>query len=141
MGRAQSAAKSGKRGTSEAAIRTLGRPRAADHDAKRQAILHKATELFAENGYARSSISEITAECGVSKALLYHYYANKEDLLFAILEAHFERLTTDVREVDKSSPDPVVRLRALVGALLRSYEGQDATHKVQIHDRLNARKY
>jgi len=112
----------------------MARPRASDHDAKRLAILGKAAELFAERGYARASMAEIAEACGSSKALLYHYYENKEQLLFDILHAHFLRIEQIVAEADVDGLTPERRLRALVGALLVAYEGADATHRVQIND-------
>jgi TetR/AcrR family transcriptional regulator len=59
----------------------LARSRAKDYDEKREAMLHRAATAFARDGYDRASMAGLAAECGVSKALLYHYYASKEALL------------------------------------------------------------
>jgi TetR/AcrR family transcriptional regulator len=112
----------------------MARPRAADHDLKRRAILARSAELFAERGYARTSMSEIAAACGTSKALLYHYYENKEQLLHDLLKAHFIKLDEAVQAADAAGAPPVERLRRLVAALLAAYEGADALHKVQINE-------
>ena len=79
-------------------------------------------------------MADIAEACGSSKALLYHYYANKEQLLHDILHAHFQRIDEIVADADQPGLDPRRRLRALVGALLSAYEGADATHRVQIND-------
>jgi TetR/AcrR family transcriptional regulator len=112
----------------------MSRPRAADHDLKRRAILDRSAELFAERGYARTSMSEIAEACGSSKALLYHYYENKEQLLYDLLEAHFVKLEKAVEAADAPGAPPVERLRGLVAALLATYEGADALHKVQLNE-------
>jgi AcrR family transcriptional regulator len=112
----------------------MARPRAADHGLKRRMILARSAELFADRGYARTSMSEIAAACGTSKALLYHYYENKEQLLHDLLEAHFIKLDQAVRAADAASAPPIERLRRLVAALLAAYEGADALHKVQINE-------
>src|SRR4029450_11623696 len=112
----------------------MARPRAADHDLKRLAILNRCARLFAERGYARTSMSEIASACGSSKALLYHYYENKEQLLFDLLEDHFIKLEEAVNAADAPGAPPVVRLRGLITALLAAYEGADALHKVQINE-------
>jgi TetR/AcrR family transcriptional regulator len=112
----------------------MARPRAADHDLKRRAILDRSAELFADRGYARTSMSEIAAACGTSKALLYHYYENKEQLLHDLLKAHFIKLDEAVQAADAISAPPIERLRRLVSALLAAYEGADALHKVQINE-------
>jgi TetR/AcrR family transcriptional regulator len=112
----------------------MPRPRAPDHEAKRQAILDRSAELFAAQGYARTSMAAIAGACGTSKALLYHYYANKEQLLFDLLKKHFERLEATVVAADEPRLDPSRRLRGLVRALLDAYVGANALHKVQIND-------
>lgn len=111
----------------------MARPRAADYDGKRKAILDRSAKLFAKNGYDRTSMAEVAGACRVSKALLYHYYVSKDELLFDILKSHLDDLIGAVRAVDeKLTPKP--RLRALVGALLDAYKDADSQHKIQINE-------
>lgn len=49
-------------------------------------ILPVAAELFFENGYAATKMSDIARRAGWSKGLLYFYYKNKEDLFLAVLD-------------------------------------------------------
>ncbi len=111
----------------------MARPRAADYDGKRKAILNRSAKLFAKNGYDRTSMAEVAAACRVSKALLYHYYVNKDELLFDVLRAHLDDLIGAVRAVEENLA-PVPRLRALVGALLEAYRDADDQHKIQINE-------
>lgn len=110
----------------------MARSRARDHDEKRGAILHRAAVVFARDGYDRASMARLAAECGVSKALLYHYYASKEALLFDVIETHLQALVDAVEEADDAGLAPQARLEALVGALLDAYRDADAEHKVQL---------
>jgi TetR/AcrR family transcriptional regulator len=110
----------------------MPRSRAADYDDKREAILHRAAIAFARDGYDRASMAGLAAECGVSKALLYHYYASKEALLFGILSNHLEVLVEVVESADDAGLDAQERLGRLVAALLDAYRDADAEHKVQI---------
>lgn len=111
----------------------MARPRSADHDIKRRAILDRSAKLFAQNGYDRTAMAEVASACGVSKALLYHYYGSKETLLFDILSVHLQELLDATQAVDKSL-HPRARLRALVGALLDAYRDADQQHKIQINE-------
>jgi len=43
-----------------------------------------AFEMFANRGYASTSISDIAKKAGVSKGLIYHYFSSKEEILEAI---------------------------------------------------------
>ena len=107
--------------------------RARDYDDKRDAILHRAAIAFARDGYDRASMAGLAAECGVSKALLYHYYASKEALLFGILSNHLEALVEVAESADRPDLTPDERLGRLVAALLDAYRDADAEHKVQIN--------
>lgn len=111
----------------------MARPRSADHDIKRRAILDHSAGLFAKNGYDRTSMAEVAAACGVSKALLYHYYVGKETLLFDILRDHLQALIDAVNAVDRSQ-EPRAHLRGLVGALLEAYRDANHEHKIQINE-------
>lgn len=110
----------------------MARSRAKDHDEKRGAILRQAAIVFARDGYDRASMARLAAECGVSKALLYHYYTSKETLLFDILQSHLAELVDVVEEADDPALDPHNRLERLVVALLEAYRDADDQHQVQL---------
>src|SRR5690606_17063454 len=110
----------------------MARSRAKDHDEKRGAILRQAAIVFARDGYDRASMARLAAECGVSKALLYHYYTSKEALLFDILQSHLAELVDVVEEADDPALDPHQRLERLVVALLEAYRDADDQHQVQL---------
>jgi AcrR family transcriptional regulator len=54
-------------------------------EARRQAILKAAAEVFREVGFDRASMSEICARTGGSKATLYNYFPSKEKLFFDVM--------------------------------------------------------
>jgi TetR/AcrR family transcriptional regulator len=110
----------------------MARTRAKDYDDKRQAMLHRAAAAFARDGYDRASMAGLAAECGVSKALLYHYYASKEALLFDIIRNHLNELVEAVEAADDAAIAPAERLGRLVAALLEAYRDADAEHQVQL---------
>lgn len=60
--------------------RPLGSPDA------RRAVLHAARELFAERGFERTTMRAVAARAGVDPALIYHYFGDKDGLLFAALQ-------------------------------------------------------
>ena len=53
-----------------------------------------SVELFAEQGYAQTSVQQIVDAAGVTKGALYHYFKSKDDLLFDI----YDRILSMQRE-------------------------------------------
>jgi AcrR family transcriptional regulator len=81
--------------------------------ARRQQILDAAVRLFSERGFARTSMSDVVRESGMSMGAVYRYFPSKADLVIAAGEGHGG-------EVDGSFPverarDLVTRLAAEVG--------------------------
>lgn len=52
---------------------------------KRALIMETALKLFANQGYSKTSISQIAREADISKGLMYNYFDSKESLLKSIL--------------------------------------------------------
>ena len=109
----------------------MARTIAKDHEEKRLAILRKAAAFFSENGFDRSSMNQLATACGVSKALIYHYYDSKDALLFDIVFTHLGDLLAAVQAVEGRSADPEANLRAIIRTILLAYRDADAQHQLQ----------
>jgi AcrR family transcriptional regulator len=57
----------------------------ADDPGTRARILAIASELFAERGYAGTSIADIAGRLGTTKAALYYHFRSKAEILDALL--------------------------------------------------------
>jgi len=110
----------------------MARTRALDYLEKRDVILRESAQLFARHGYTGTSISMIAEACGVSKALLYHYYPDKSAVLFDILHAHLADLVDRVDAVVAATAAGEERLLAIGEALLEVYRHSHAEHQVQL---------
>ena len=66
----------------------MARPKNADGQRTRQAILDAALDLFAANGFFGTSLRDVAAAVGVRESALYNYFASKEALFDALLTAH-----------------------------------------------------
>ena len=63
-----------------------------DVDARREQLLEAGVGLFAERSWEEVSIEEIASAGGVSRGLLYHYFAGKREYYVACIEHVVERL-------------------------------------------------
>jgi AcrR family transcriptional regulator len=59
-------------------------------DQRRRQILSAALEVFSQQGFYSSKVSDVAARAGVSQGTIYWYFASKEDLLTAALLSLFE---------------------------------------------------
>ena len=112
----------------------MPRSRAATFDAQRDAMLAAAARLFAERGYPVASVAGLARALGVSKALLYHYYRDKEQLLFDIVDRYLDGLLALVAEAQAQELAADAHLRALIERLMRAYEHSAAYHRVLVQD-------
>ncbi len=68
--------------------------------AKRRAVIRSAGEAFRKKGYHNASMTEIAKSLGLTKAALYYYVKNKEEILFECHIMAYEAMD----EILKSSP-------------------------------------
>ncbi len=90
-------------------------------DAKSNLILDAALRVFSEKGYHESRLEDIAATAGFSKASLYNYYEDKEEIFLHILirahEKFIEVLKVEIRD-DRHIRD---NISAMLNAILKVY--------------------
>ena len=72
----------------------------------RARIQQVALELFAEQGYERTSLREVAERLGVTKAALYYHFKSKEDIVRSFTEDYFARMDALIAW---GSPDTIAR--------------------------------
>ncbi len=90
-----------------------------DTDTKRQAILDAAYRLFRTQGFEGTSISDITAQFGGSRATVYSHFPSKEELFVECMTAALEDyLTGAAAQLDASGTEPEAALREFGAKIL-----------------------
>jgi TetR/AcrR family transcriptional regulator len=112
----------------------MARTRSAGYDDQREMILAQAAALFARQGYTATSMNEVAAACGLSKATLYHYVRDKHELLLCVAETHVARLESLVDEVSALHLAPRERLRELITRFVLVYADAQNQHRVLTED-------
>jgi TetR/AcrR family transcriptional regulator len=112
----------------------MARPRAATFDDTREAILAAAAQLFATRGYTATTMNEVAAASGVSKATLYHYVRDKHELLAMIAAGHVATLEALVHDVAALRLPPAPHLRTLIQCFMQAYAGAQHQHRVLTED-------
>ncbi len=112
----------------------MARPRAATFEVQQAAIRDAATQVFADHGFAAASMAQVARACGVSKPLVYHYYRDKDQLLFDIADGYIRRLLAIVDEVRQQRLDPETHFRTLVKCFMHEYRHSQARHMILVQD-------
>jgi AcrR family transcriptional regulator len=74
-------------------------------EATRAALLDEATALFAERGYAGTSLEDVASASRVTRGAVYHHFASKQALFEAVLELQEARATEAILAA-AAAPDP-----------------------------------
>ncbi|WP_217561864.1 TetR/AcrR family transcriptional regulator [Streptomyces sp. GbtcB6] len=87
-------------------------------EVRRQKIIDIAASLFAQQGYAATSINDLGRAVGLAKGALYYYIGSKENLLVEIQSRVMGPLLSRARQIADLDMDPLLRLRLLSESLL-----------------------
>lgn len=105
-----------------------GRPRNVE---RRRAIVQVALNLFADHGYAGTSMREIARQCGIGDTLLYRYYASKREILDAVVDHVFDAfhaLEAALARIDRQVEMPREFLHAAGATYLQHLDECDASY-------------
>jgi len=76
-----------------------------------QRLLDAGARVFAERGYAGSSVAHVLDACDVGRGTFYRHFEGLEDLFLAVTSAAVELLESDVRQAIAEQPDTLAKLR------------------------------
>ena len=79
----------------------------------RSRVQEVALELFAEQGYEKTSLREIAERLGVTKAALYYHFKSKEDIVHSLTDDYFAEID-DLMDWAKEQPRSDQTQRAIL---------------------------
>jgi AcrR family transcriptional regulator len=94
--------------------------RQRNQDIKRDAVLQTAAHMFLEQGYRRTSMSELAKRLQITKPALYYYFHNKEQLLVECYRAGITLIETLLDKALVSRGTGLTKIKAYIEAYARS---------------------
>jgi AcrR family transcriptional regulator len=92
-------------------------------DKRRRHILDAAAELFASQGFDRTSVADVAQACGLEKPSLYHYFPSKKSILSGVLALGIDDLIFEAQAIlDSGIEDPMDRLYQLLLGHSRNFD-------------------
>ena len=92
---------------------TLARRKAA-RGAKRIAVLRTAARFFNAKGVTATSLDDIAAALQVTKPTIYHYFSNKDEILFECVRLGLEDIRDAAQQLRLGDGTGRMRLEALM---------------------------
>jgi len=93
----------------------LGSRRRA-RDAKREAVLRTAVQLFLEQGYHHATLNEVAERLNITKPALYNYFRGKDEILFECWAMGQELVDGAIADINANAGTGLAKLRKLVRA-------------------------
>jgi AcrR family transcriptional regulator len=94
-------------------------------DSKREAVLKTAAHLFLEQGYRRTSLSELATRLKITKPALYYYFRNKEEILVECYQAGIARIEDSLDRALVVHGTGLDKTRAYIEAYARAIVSED----------------
>jgi len=88
-------------------------------------ILAAALDEFAEKGFAGTRVDEIARHAGVNKAMIYYYFANKEELFTDFFRMEMEQLKQELSTVLRRNPTSAEGLTETMREFLAYIESKE----------------
>jgi AcrR family transcriptional regulator len=96
------------------------RRRRADGEQSRRRILDAAAEIAGERGYDGTSIAAVSARSGLPASSIYWYFADKDELLAAVIERSFQCWLSAVALPGERAGDAPERVRMMAVAMAKA---------------------
>lgn len=112
----------------------MSRTKTASFEIQKAFIQNAAATLFAKEGFHNTSMSQLASHCNISKPLLYHYYKDKEEILFNIASDYMGELVGLTRAPKLDNLKGEAKLRILIADFMKQYEHAQSQHIVLTQD-------
>ena len=89
----------------------VSRRREIYRESLREEILSAARQLFAIHGYEATSMRAIATKVDCSPGILYHYFADKQDIMALLVRETFAKLSTRLNAIREDNDTVSARLR------------------------------
>lgn len=93
--------------------------RAQQREAKRNAVLSTAAQLFNEKGFHATSLDDIAARLHVTKPTLYYYVKNKDEILIACVRRGLEMMHEGIEQTRLAGGSAIEQLLACMRTYTR----------------------
>ncbi|HOX44509.1 MAG TPA: TetR/AcrR family transcriptional regulator [Myxococcota bacterium] len=85
-------------------------------EVRAEQILDAALDIIGKQGSHRVTLEGVGKRVGLTKSAIYHYFANKQDMVRALIMREGTRMMTALERAAEHTADPATKLRAILRA-------------------------
>ena len=102
-----------------------------------EGILDAAIKVIAQKGLEKATMEQVADEAGISKATIYLYFKNKDDLYYHCVMTRFEKIMCLMRQAVEGVDDPIERIKVLVNTQVNAMEVEKDFFRVFFTERMS----
>jgi AcrR family transcriptional regulator len=108
--------------------------RGAESSTRRDEIRAVAGQVFAEHGFAHTTMRQIGDASGTGAGSLYHHFTSKDEILLELLESLQRDILRDLKLVIDRGEDPLTTLTAMIELAIRYVLERRDESKILMND-------
>ncbi len=104
---------------------------------KQLKIIETAEELFAENGFAGTSVRDIADKANVNVAMISYYFGSKEKLLEALFNYRAEGTVQKLEGMLQNKElQPLEKVNMMIDYYVEKFNSQQCFHKIMVREQV-----
>jgi AcrR family transcriptional regulator len=88
----------------------------------KEQLIEAALRLFADQGYAQTSLQQLVETAGLTKGAFYYYFSNKEEILTLIYDSYLDDQLSRILDVVRLKLSASEEMRGVIRAMLGTVE-------------------
>lgn len=91
---------------------------------RKEQILAKAVDVFAELGYYKATTARVAKEAGVTQPYVFHFFSNKEELFIAVIDQAIGRIADAFSRVEAPADQLMETMGQVFDDVMSSYRAE-----------------
>lgn len=91
---------------------------------RKEQILAKAVDVFAELGYYKATTARVAKEAGVTQPYVFHFFSNKEELFIAVIDRAIGRIADAFSRVEAPADQLMETMGQVFDDVMSSYRAE-----------------
>lgn len=108
------------------------------YESKRQALLQAAAKAFVQQGYERTSVDDVVKPLNITKATVYYYVKNKDNLAFEVKRSALEQVEAAIFKAEVMEATGLEKLVSLCKAYAKILKTDFGICLAMLDDRMQA---